>query len=382
MANEIQSGQVTRSQFLKRGVLAGALVAAPVATAATWSGGAADVIAQDDGPAGSFPGGSAYDAVVRKMAQGKTLKIGFTPPILSENFDQIEHACWRQMKNYQDRFGIKWKWTRAAPKGNFDAVQEHFDIVQNWVTGKFDAIMICTAGDFAAMQKVYEDAEKAGTSIYQFNMPMDLWNQDDVKATSNIGYDNQRQSGYLAGSYLAEKLGGKGKILQVWGPSGHWAESRQKGLDQAMKDFPGLEIVGKADGGYVRDKGFAAAQNLLERNPDVNAVYGENEEMALGASQAIDARGLKQWDGKDGILTIGADGLRSGFKAIREGRLTATIDVGGVEQGLRSIQTIFEAEILGKAVEKIIEPSTLVVDKSNVELADSYTAWALAGPEY
>lgn len=50
-------------------------------------------------------------------------------------------------------------------------------------------------------------------------------------------------------------------------------------------------MVGEADGGYVRDKGLQAAQDLLTRDSDIDAIYGENEEMALGASQAIDARG-------------------------------------------------------------------------------------------
>jgi ribose transport system substrate-binding protein len=141
-------------------------------------------------------------------------------------------------------------------------------------------------------------------------------------------------------------------------------------------------VVGKADGGYVRDKGFAAAQNLLEAHPNVDAIYGENEEMALGASQAIDAKGLKHWDGRKGILTIGADGLRSGFQAIRKGRLTATVDVGGVDQGLEVIRTLFAHQVLGMAVQPVTNVPTVVVDKTNVTPRDAYIAWALGGPKY
>jgi ribose transport system substrate-binding protein len=228
------------------------------------------------------------------------------------------------------------------------------------------------------MQKVYTGAESKGTKIYQLNMPMELWPIESVTSTSNIGYDNRMQSGYVAGSYIAKTLGGEGTILQIWGPSGSpWSKARQQGLDIALKENPGIKVVGKADGGYVRDKGFAAAQNLLESHPEVNAVYGENEEMALGASQAIDAKGLKHWDGKEGILTIGADGLRSGFEAIRKGRLTATVDVGGVDQGLEAIKTVFADQIMGMAVDRVINVPTVVVDKSNVEQRDAYVAWAL-----
>jgi ribose transport system substrate-binding protein len=377
-------GGTTRGQFFKRTAAAGALLAAPVATLATFEGeDSGTATAQNSDSGGSFPGGTGYDEAISKKLKGKTLKVGFTPPVLSEFFDEMEHACWQQMRNYEQRFGVKWGWARTAPAGNFDAVQEHFNIVQNWVTAGFDAILICTGGDFASMQKVYKGAEDKGTLIYQVNMPMELWPIDQVASSSNIGYDNRMQSGYVAGSYIADKLGGKGTILQVWGPSGSpWSVARQQGLDLALKENPGIKVVGKADGGYVRDKGFAAAQNLLEAHPDVNAIYGENEEMALGASQAIDAKGLKHWDGKDGILTIGADGLRSGFQAIRKGRLTATVDVGGVDQGIGAIQTVLAHQLLGMAVDRVINVPTVVVDKSNVEERDAYVAWALTAPKY
>jgi ribose transport system substrate-binding protein len=216
-----QQAGTTRGQFFKRTLGAGALLAAPVATLATFQGEeSGTATAQGAGSGGSFPGGTQYDAAIRKVVKGRTLKVGFTPPVLSEFFAEMEHACWQQMANYEQRFGIKWKWARTAPAGNFDAVQEHYNIVQNWVTARFDAIIICTGGDFASMQKVYRGAEAKGTRIYQVNMPMELWPIQQVASTANVGYDNRMQSGYVAGSYLAKALGGKGDILQIWGPSG------------------------------------------------------------------------------------------------------------------------------------------------------------------
>ena len=320
-----------------------------------------------------------YDAAVRKTVGGRTLKVGFTPPILSEFFNQMEHACWRRTDEYTERFGIKWQWERAAPAGNFNAVEAQVDIIQNWVTAGFDAILVCTAGDFQSMQKVFADARKKGVTIIQFNMPMELWPIDQVESDSAVSYNNVLQSGFLAGSYIGETLRGKGKLLQIWGPSGHWAEARDIGLKLALKKYPGIQLVGKADGGYVRDKGFAAAQNLLTSHPDANAIYGENEEMALGAALAISTLGLDPWNGSKGILTIGADGLRSGFKAIREGGLTATIDVASVDQGLELIHTLFVHRVLGSSVARVLNQPTTVITKTkgNIDIADSYITWAL-----
>ena len=89
------------------------------------------------------------------------------------------------------------------------------------------------------------------------------------------------------------------------GPAGSdWTKARLIGFNKAMAENPGLKVVGSADGGYLRDKGLSAAQDLLTRNKDVNAIYGENEDMALGASQAVDAAGLKQWDGSQGVVIV------------------------------------------------------------------------------
>jgi ABC-type sugar transport system substrate-binding protein len=318
-----------------------------------------------------------YDALVKKITAGRTLKVGFTPPILSEFFDEMEHACWRKAAEYTERFGIRWRWERAAPAGNFNAIQEQVSIIQNWVTAGFDAIMVCTAGDFQAMQKIFAEARSKGVMVVQFNMPMELWPLEEVQSDSAVGYNNILQSGFLAGSFIAKTLGGSGKLLQIWGPSGHWAEARDRGLKLALKTYPGIELVGKADGGYVRDKGFAAAQNLLTAHPDVNAIYGENEEMALGASLALSTAGIAPWNGKTGVLTIGADGLRSGFKAIREGNLTATIDVASVNQGLELIRIVFAHRVIGSSVSRNLEQPTTVVTKDNVDMADAYVAWAL-----
>jgi len=330
------------------------------------------------GGGGVVVGNSDYQNAVTAIVNGRTLQLGFTPPILSEFFNQMENSAFQRMSELEKAFGVHWKWERSAPTGNFNAVEQQVRIVQTWGSRKLDAVLVCTGANFATMQGVYQQVAAGGTKVFQFNQPVELYPVEQINTVSNIGYDNRYQSGYLAGTFIAKTLGGKGNLLQIWGPPGSdWSTARQIGLDRALKENPGLKVVGKANGGYVRDQGLNAAQDLLTRNTDVNAIYGENEDMALGASQAVDARGLKQWDGKDGVVIIGADGLLSGMSAIRTGKLTASIDVGSVDQGRAFIDAIFGSLVLGEQVAQIINVPTRVVTKTNVDAAEAYINGAL-----
>lgn len=371
---------LSRSGFLKGSLaVAGAGLLAGCESKTLTS--SADTGAGSVGGAGQYAGGPGYDKAIAAKVAGRTIQLGFTPPALSEFYDEIEHGAWSQMREYENRFGVKWKWDRAAP-AQHSAVETQVSTIEDWSTKKYTAILVCTAGDFASMQRVYQSAESTGTKIFQFNMPAELWPQPQIIATSTIGYNNTMQAGFLVGEYLAKQLGGQGKILQIWGLPGHWSTARNNGFKAAIAKYPGMQIVGNQRGDYVRDLAFNAAQNLLQRSPDVNAIYGENEEMALGAAQAIDQAGLQHWNGKKGIITIGADGLKSGYEAIKAGRLTATVDVGPVDQGRQAIQTVFSSLVLGRSVDPIIDVPTGVIDKTNVDVPLSYATWALAQPKY
>lgn len=339
------------------------------------------------GASGADCGSEETQAAITAAVDGRTIKIGYTPPILSEFYTQVEKAAHNRMQQLQDCYGVNWEWSRQGALNDAHSGVEAVGIVENFISNGFDAVFVCSAAPHSTMQEIYQQGSEAGVDFYQFNSTEELDNPsqaDDptggLYTISNIGYDDRWQSGYVAGQYIADLLGGEGQIIQILGPSGsNWTKLRQQGFEAAIGEFPGLTIVGSADGGYVRDKGLTAAQDLLTKFPEVDAIYGENEDMALGASQAIDLAGLKHWDGTDGIITIGADGLISGMDSIRDGKLTATVDVNSIEMGTTMIDTLFEHEVLGMSVSQFIRIPTVVVDKTNVDWAQGRIADALAG---
>lgn len=369
LQNENLTSGSTRRHLLGAGALMGTL---GLLTACTTPPGGSTA-GGGGGGGGGQEGNADFTAAVKKLVNGRTVQVGFTPPVLSEYYTQMENAAFTRMAQLEELYGVNWKWEKSSPTGNFSAVEQQISTVQTWTSRKFDIVFICTGANFATMQGVYKNAMDAGTRIFQFNQPVELYPVDQINTVSNIGYDNRWQSGYVAGKFIADTLKGKGKIVQIMGPAGSdWTKARLIGFNQAMAENPGIEVVGSADGGYLRDKGLSAAQDLLTRHPDINAIYGENEDMALGASQAVDAAGLKQWDGSQGIVIVGADGLLSGMDAIRNGKLTASVDVNSVDNGIKMIDTAFQSVVLGNYVPKISNITTHLVTKDNV---DAYSAY-------
>lgn len=337
---------------------------------------------------GSIVSSATSDAAAKKAWGGKELKVGFSPPILSEFYTQIEKSAFNRMKEYETRYGIKWSWERQGALNDAHSGAEAVGIVQGYIARKFNAVFVCSAAPHSTMQSLYREGVQKGVDFYQFNSTEELDQQSQadnptagLNTVSNIGYDDRWQSGYLAGQYIAKLLKGKGNVIQILGPAGSdWTKLRQQGFEKAIAEYAGMKIVGSADGGYVRDKGLTAAQDLLVKYPDVNAIYGENEDMALGASQAIDARNLKHWDGSSGIITIGADGLVSGMEAIKTGKLTATVNVNSIEMGRMMVDTLVSHEVLGETVNQFVRIPTIVVDKTNVDWNEAEIKEALAAP--
>src|ERR1700738_4966644 len=208
---ETRNDQMTRRQLFAKSALAGgSFVAASILGGGVLGGTSA--LAADPGNAGPYPGDEAWRKAVAAKAAGRTITIGFTPPAPSEFYDIIEHGAHSQMRTFSEWFGVKWKWETFFP-GEHQDINDQVNSIQNWVTSKFNAVLVCTAGDFAAMQKVYESAAAKGTRVFQYNMPAELWPEDQMKAISTISYNNAMQAGYIATDYIAQKLGGKGKLI-------------------------------------------------------------------------------------------------------------------------------------------------------------------------
>ena len=137
------------------------------------------------------------------------------------------------------------------------------------------------------------------------------------KVVSHVASDNVL-GGEVAGNYIVEKLGGKGKVVELEGiPGTTAARDRGEGFNKAIAGK--LEVVAKQSADFDRTKGLTVMENILQAQPEINAVFAHNDEMALGALKAIEASGRKN------IVVVGFDATDDAVAAVKDGKLSATV---------------------------------------------------------
>ncbi|MCD1127621.1 ribose ABC transporter substrate-binding protein RbsB [Jinshanibacter sp. LJY008] len=138
------------------------------------------------------------------------------------------------------------------------------------------------------------------------------------EVASHVASDNVA-GGKMAGEFIAKKLGNDAKVIQLEGITGtSAARERGEGFKQSMTDHP-FKLLASQPADFDRTKGLNVMQNLLTAHADVQAVFAQNDEMALGAMRAL------QTAGKKDVLIVGFDGTNDGIKAVKSGRMGATI---------------------------------------------------------
>ncbi|GAA3984998.1 ABC transporter substrate-binding protein [Actinomadura viridis] len=138
-----------------------------------------------------------------------------------------------------------------------------------------------------------------------------------------IGSDFYEQ-GKRAADKMIETLGGKGKVAILLGaPGNNVTTERTNGFKDRIKEkAPGIAISFEQTGEFTREKGQQVTEQLIQSNPDINGVYAENDEMALGAVTALKGAGKKPGD----VKIVSVDGTRGAVRAIVDGWLQAVIE--------------------------------------------------------
>ncbi|WP_460887933.1 sugar ABC transporter substrate-binding protein [Promicromonospora xylanilytica] len=203
---------------------------------------------------------------------------------------------------------------------------------------------------------IVEGAQEAGAYLVtQWNKPADLAVTDYDSWLSHITYDGV-ESGKQIGDALAEAIGGSGGIVALQGilDTGA-AKDRFAGLEESLAGNPDVELLDDQTANFSRAEALEVTKTLLTKHgDDVKGIWAANDDMALGALEAL------QQAGRDDVAVVGIDAVPDALTAIEDGTMTATVSSDGPWQGG-----------IGLAIGYCVATGELAVE----DIADDDRAW-------
>jgi simple sugar transport system substrate-binding protein len=255
--------------------------------------------------------------------KSKSSKSDDSKPSLVVGFAQVgAESAWRtaNSKSIRDeaaRRGIDLKFSDAQQKQ-----ENQIKAVRSFIAQKVDVIVLAPVVE-TGFEPVLREAKQAGIPVILSDRRADV--SDDSLYVTFIGADFIEE-GRRAAKFLVDKTGGKAIIAELQGtPGSAPANDRKKGFEEIIKDHPDMKVVLSQTGDFTRAKGKEVMEAFLKspEGKNINALYAHNDDMALGAMQAIEAAGLKP--GKD-IVIVSIDGVKSAFEAMADGKINCTVE--------------------------------------------------------
>lgn len=245
----------------------------------------------------------------------------------------------------------------------FDAggsVEKQVQQLTEIINQEYDAIIV-HATDSAALSAVTTQAEEAGINVIHINVGPEAVHSGGIE-------NNSYNAGLLCAIDAAEKMGGAGKVVSIGPPVALSAfVFGVQGWEDTLSQYEGIEILESQAGDWTTENGNEIMRNFLSKyNNDIQAVFCHNDQMAMGAAQAIEAAGMT---GK--ILVYGCDGLPEALTYVTEGKMTGSLYTDNTALGKSAAQLALYCIASGVDGSKlastpIISAPAVVIDKDSV----------------
>ncbi|MEO8500336.1 MAG: sugar ABC transporter substrate-binding protein [Vicinamibacteria bacterium] len=240
----------------------------------------------------------------------------------------------------------------AAPDREIN-VDQQVSILENQIRRGVKVLLVDPAGT-AQVNSTLEQAVDRGIPVILIDTDAPF-----AKKSSYIGTDNAK-GGSLAAKGMVDAIGSAGEVALISGvPGNESQDARAKGFLDEIAKTPGIKIVAQQPGNSERQLGLTVMENMLTAHPNIKGVFATNDQMALGAMEAVEARKLR---GK--IAIIGFDATKEAANAIIEGKLTGSVAQSPRDMGRQGVlSAIALAE--GRTIAKLIDTGTAYVDAKN-----------------
>jgi galactofuranose transport system substrate-binding protein len=168
-------------------------------------------------------------------------------------------------------------------------------------------------------------AKQAGIPVFLVDRSVDANAAQAARDyVSFLGSDFVDQGRRVAEWVIENYEGDEGVIIELEGTTGSSpANDRKRGFDERIAEDGRFTVVASQSGDFARDQGRQVMETLLQSHPEVDIVYAHNDEMAIGAIQALEAAGRQP--GED-VLVVSIDGTRDALQAIIDGKMGVTVE--------------------------------------------------------
>jgi len=242
----------------------------------------------------------------------KTITVGFAQTGAESGW---RGANTESIKSEAAKRGINLKITFAD-----EALDKEIASVRNFITQKVDAIVIAPVQS-DGWDQVLKEAKDANIPVIIEDRSLSA---DKSLYAGFIGSDFMKQ-GHMAAAWLVKATGGKGRILEISGePGSAAAEDRKKAFAEGIAATPALTIIDSQTGHFHIDEGKQVMEAFIKKHgKDWDILYAHNDDMALGAIQALEEAGMKP--GKD-VMIVSVDGEKKAIQDIVDGKINVVVE--------------------------------------------------------
>ena len=245
-------------------------------------------------------------------------------------------------------------WEVATVSANEDKVKQ-INGVQDLVARGVKGVLISPI-DAVGVNAAYDAAKAANVPIVSVARGSTSPNQ-----TLHVAMD-EKQIGRDIAEWTAKAIGGEGKVALLMGPSGAPTfRNLGDGYTEVMAKHPKIQVVTKHDGPLTRERGVKQAEDALVAHPDLKAIYTANDDVALGAMQAVLAAGRA-----DKTIVTGMNGVPPALRAVKDGKLAMTIELNPVLWGRLGVDVLAQY-LKGDKVEPRVFIKHVIIDKTNID---------------
>ncbi|WP_077296724.1 ribose ABC transporter substrate-binding protein RbsB [Virgibacillus pantothenticus] len=176
-------------------------------------------------------------------------------------------------------------------------------------------VLLVNPVDSEAVASAVESANQAEIPVITVDR-----SSEGGEVVTHIASDNVA-GGEMAGEFIADQLDKKGKIVELEGISGSSAaRERGEGFHNIIDELQDMEVIAKQTADFDRTKGLSVMENIIQGTKDIDAIFAHNDEMALGAIEALESQNMLE-----DVIVVGFDATEDAVVAVAEGRMDATV---------------------------------------------------------